>query len=300
MHESEPAKRAFGAVIPSGLTPFIPILVIGGFLAPEIISSAWSGNEIFYYGVADRWVNPAEYTEMHAIKDGSIARIVSFLLIGSATHTLGFEASKMMLSCVLLLAYVFVFWRLARALGLGLLGAICSLGLYLLAKQALLSGSYVFGGVEPKTLAYCCVLLGLAFGLEHRVYRATLCMVAATYFHFLIGAFWGGAIILLFLLQKQSWTRVWHTASLFAVMCLPLALAIARERLAGSGVDTSGLDMSLNHIYAEFRVPHHVAPFLEPREFLQSWLPGLLAHSVIGFSILIWVQVRQNERIDTR
>lgn len=275
--------------VPKPLQRFFPIFVLSCLLAPKVLSSGWTGNEIFYYGIADRWMQPELYPPTHAIFDDSIARIASFVLIGSFTKYLGFEYAEIWLSVFMLAAYVVAYWRLAKALDLDLLGAMLCLGVYLIAKQTLLSGSYVFGGVEPKTFAYACAMVGLAFAIRSKVYPAVFWLAAATYFHFLIGAFWGGMVLWLYLLQTRHWSKVWRPTVLFTGLCLPLAIAIGLERMSGVSVDTSGLGLTLEQIYAEFRHPHHLVPFLDSHTFRTNWLPGVLTHTGIGVAILFWV-----------
>ncbi|MEO1323871.1 MAG: hypothetical protein AAFV59_12790 [Pseudomonadota bacterium] len=279
----DPAKRVF------------PIIAIACMLAPKVLSSGWTGNEIFYYGIADRWMQPDLYPETHAIFDDSIARIVSYVVIGSFTTLLGFEYAEIWLSALMLMAYVVAYWRLAKALDLDLLGALICLGLFLVIKQTLLSGSYIFGGVEPKTFAYACALIGVACAIRSRIYLAVFWLAAATYFHFLIGAFWGGMILWLFLIQTRDISRVLRPAIVFTVLCLPLAIAIAFERLTGASVDSSGLDRTLEQIYAEFRHPHHLVPFLSTQSFLTKWLPGVLTHAGVGAAILFWAFRNRDE-----
>lgn len=281
--------RDIWANTPNSVRRLLPILVLCCFLAPKVLSSGWTGNEVFYYGIADRWVRPDLYPTTHAIFDDSIARIVSFYLIGSVIYVLGFESAEIWLSAIMLVVYAVAFWRLAKALDLTLLGALLCLSAFLIAKQSLLSGSYIFGGVEPKVFAYCCVLIGVSYGLNGQRFAAIFWMTAATYFHFLIGAFWGGMILWLFVIQTRSWLGAWRETCLFTILCLPLATAIAFERFAGGPLDTSALDMSLAQIYAEFRHPHHLVPFFEPRSFLENWLPGVVTHTAIGTGILIWM-----------
>lgn len=77
-------------------------------------------------------------------------------------------------------------------------------------------------------------------------------------------------------------------AAAFSAAVLPIVAILALERL-GAPVDMSGLDRSLADIYAEFRNPHHVAPFAGgANRFVYGWLPAILQHGAFAalFAVL--------------
>ena len=249
-------------------------------IGPSMWPVQWSGNEINYFDLSYRFARPDTFTDHHAVFDNSYGRLVPFLLIGKTVDWLGFEGAKTVLALVLWIASSLGVAAVAQ--GMGLRVAELALGLLVfLRRQGILGNEWLFETVEAKGFAYVAVLFGLAAGLRGRWALAMVLAALATYMHFLVGGFWALAFLVLYLLKGGRLAGALRHGLLFFVLILPVFIILLRERI-GVSVDTSGLDMTLDQIYARYSVLFHVAPLIDGiTGFIKDWLPGLCAHLLL-------------------
>lgn len=265
-----------------GMLTLAAALVIGPLMLPV----AWSGNEIVYFDLAYRNVRPDAFSDAHAMFDASQDRIVAMMTIGYAITLLGFEAAKTVLALVAWGVYSLGLGAVARALGMRFAQLAAALTVFVVSPQNLVSGEWMFGTIEPKTLAYLCVTFGVALACAQRWLAVVLLLVLATYFHFLIGGTWVLLLLLLMCLDRPKWTYVARLLGLYTVLVLPIALIILRGRF-GETVDTSALPGTPDQVYALFRVSQLVAPFANGLSgFGAKWLPGLATHAALSVVFL--------------
>ena len=252
------------------------------FVACSVILLAplsWSGNEINYFDLAHSWIDPNRFTDDHAAKDSSIGRLVSFLAMGGGIQVLGMEGAYHAFRWLFMIVTPLAYLALVRALRIDLSIAALALVVFLFSgRQGLVGEEFLFGSVEPKSFAYIFVLAGLSCAISGRRLLASVLLAAAVYFHFLVGAFWGAAIFGLYLIKDKSALRMVWPLGLFACLVLPLFLGILMER-SGS-VATDSFEISLNAIYAQYRAPHHIAPYVEIGTFFVDWFWGFVLHGV--------------------
>ena len=258
-------------------------LLLGACFLLLLATPSWHGNEINYFDLSQRWIEPERYTDAHAIRDSSVGRIVSFLAIGICIQTFGMEGAYRALEILLLIASPMAYLAIVRALKADLFSAALTLALICIyGQQSLVGGEFLFGTVEPKSFAYIFVLFGLRYALFGRRVLTSVLLAIAVYFHFLVGAFWAVAIFGFFVLQDRHLFRFWRSFACFVSLTLPLFAAIVIERQSGTIIDLNTSSISLNAIYAEFRAPHHMAPFVDRSVFFSDWLSGLVLHGVVG------------------
>ncbi|MEL7108151.1 MAG: hypothetical protein AAGL99_02700 [Pseudomonadota bacterium] len=269
--------------------------ILALILSSVIIRFTWYGNEIHYFDLAHRWVDPGAFTEHHAARDSSAGRVVAFLLMGSSIRLFGMEMAYAVLTTGLVLAFPAAYFVMVRALKVAILPAAAALAIFVLSAQSLVAYEGMFGSIEPKSFAYLCVLFGLACGFRNRRILAAILFAGAVYLHFLIGAFWGAAILLYYVLHDRGYRAALTPMLVFLCASLPLFLVIALERFGGAHVPLTVDGSSLGAIYSDFRHPHHLSPFLDMDVFLSSWLPGLLLHGVFALAILAWVRLTKEQ-----
>ena len=276
----------------------ILFLVCLPLLASVMLPLGWSGNEINYFDLAYAHVRPDLRSPDFAARDSSQGRVLSFTLIGRLIDALGFDAARLVLAFALIVLLAAGYAWLALTLGLSIAEGALALGIYVLGPQSLLGGEWLFGGVEAKVLAYAAVLPGLALAWRGQALQAALCLAFATWFHFLVGAFWALALLLLLALGPHGLAKVWRAFLLWTFAILPLVWLLLRERVGGPPVDMTGLDLSLGEIYATFRNPHHVAPFISLSVFGHGWLSGILMSVVLAglFGLSGWRAMVGSER----
>lgn len=258
-------------------------------LTIQILPLSWSGNEINYFDLAYQQVRPDLYGPGHAVFDSSRSRFLSFWIIGSVIDAVGFEPAKTILALLCIALYAGALTGLAIALGLGPAAIAVTLNVYFV-KQSLLGGEWLFGTVEPKLFAYILVIAGIASAVSGRWSASVVLMALGTAFHFLVGGFWGAAVLVLHRLSRNHWRATLLLLTLFAMLVSPIVALLVQDRV-GVGADMTGLDRSLAEIYSAYRASHHVAPFEHGmHKFALSWFPGLLAH--FGLALAFFVMRR--------
>ena len=261
-------------------------LLCAAMLSMVMLPVAWSGNEINYFDLAFRQTRPDLFGSGHAAFDDSNGRFASFWIIGSVINLLGFEMAKTIFGLTCICLYALALASLARALFLGPLSLAVALSVYL-AHQSLLGDEWLFGAIEAKVFAYICLILSLAAWLRARWSLGTAFAALATYFHFLVGGFWGVAGLFLVLLSTQDWRLTARQTIMFVGLILPIMGLLVFERF-GTQVDMVGIPTSLSAIYAEYRAPHHVAPFAWGLSgFVTNWLPGVVGH--LGLAVALFM-----------
>lgn len=255
-------------------------------LAAAMLPVSWSVNEINYFDLAHRFARPDLYGPDHAVFDSSKGRVLSFWILGSVIDVAGFETAKTIFAILNILLYALALTGLAAILGLGPAAMVIALAIYF-AQQSLLGGEWVFQSVEAKTFAYPCVLAGIAAGISGRWVTAIVLAALGTAFHFLVGGFWGVALLAFHALSIRDWKATLRLLALFAVLVSPLVTLLAFERL-GAEIDLTGLDLSLAKIYAVYRGSHHIAPFAYGiHTFAFSWFPGAVVHAGLALACLM-------------
>lgn len=265
------------------------LLVLASAVAigPAMMPVKWSGNEIAYFDLAYRTVQPDAFSDAHAMFDGSNARFASLWFIGMFIQLLGYEMAKTVLALICWALYALGLAGVARGLDLRVSETVAALTVFLLADQELVGREWIFGTVEPKVLAYALVLFGFAAALKQRWAIMVVLTTAATYLHFLVGGAWAVLFLSFLAMQGAAGTRPLRLLGLYVLLVLPLLALLVRERL-GVSVDTTGLDGTIDQIYAVFRVAHHVAPYADGLiTFGRNWLPGLVAHAGLAAMLLL-------------
>ncbi|HET8623028.1 MAG TPA: hypothetical protein VFM14_05660 [Gemmatimonadales bacterium] len=242
-------------------------LVLVGLLFPF----DWHPNEEGYLQLAYRKVAPQRFSPLHAVFDASFARYAPEVVLGWVLRLFGTTAGQPVLRVGMAIAYAAGLTYLFAALRLSAWDAVLVIVLFVMAGQDLLGGEWLFAGVEPKTLAYALLFFSLGAALRRRWLAAILLSAAATYMHFLVGGFWTLVILGLAWRDTRQLGSVARSVATYAVLTLPLAVAIAAEQSTGSTLTADGL--SATRIYAE-RVAHHASPFADPFAHLK-WLPGI-------------------------
>ena len=273
--ETSPAQKFLLGLASDPVSWRLAFACSAAMLGAHMLPFFWTGNEINYFDLAYRVARPEQFTEFHAVFDNSNARFVSLYLIGFLVNSVGFEVAHVALTLALWVILAAGLASVARALQLSLVTVTLSLFAFFELGQALMGGEWIFAGVESKVMAYAAVFFGLSSALRGRYGSAVVLAAIATYLHFLVGGFWAVGLIALAGLQHMPMRRLAALMAGYAALIAPIFLIILVERIGASPPDMTGIDLTANQIYAEFRNPHHVAPFKTPEWFQSRWLPGL-------------------------
>ena len=271
-----PLHRALTRLAVDPVSPRLGFLCCLILLGTQILPLDWSGNEVNYFDLSYRVARPDLFTQFHAVFDSSNARFASLYLIGILVDASGFEAAHVLLTLVLWLVLSAGLLSLARALNLSLVTLTLGLLAFFELDQTLMGGEWIFDGVEAKVMAYSAVIFAISAAVRSRYVVAVMLAALATYLHFLVGGYWGLALIALAAAQGETLRRIARLAAIFAALIAPIFLVVLIERIGATPPDLTGLDLTANQIYAEFRNPHHVAPFFREDLYQNIWRPGIL------------------------
>ncbi len=235
----------------------------------------WTGNEDHYFVLARQWFDPVFRRPFDAAFDASSGKFVGLFLFGGAVDLFGWNWGRLLVGFMSALSLAWGFATLARALALSFIDTLIVLILFLAAGQAVLGGEWFIGGIETKTFAYGFGMAGLAAMLAGQTVRAAIWVGIALYFHFLVGAFWGGSIVIAALVDRRLRAAV-VSAAVVAALSAPLLYALVGDQLRGATVAVPPDTPTASYIYSIIRNSHHVAPFANP-----GWQRGIL-------TVLVW------------
>jgi hypothetical protein len=247
---------------------------LSAFLLILLAPAGWNANEEEYFQMAHRAVAPEAFHRFDAAADSSRAQFVPKAILGTLVEWCGYEAAHDITRIGMALLYAFGLTVLFSALRIGALDALLILTVFVLLKEELIGGEWLFRGIEFKTIAYS--ILFVAFGMAVRArWRMAIALGSvATYMHFLVGGFWSAMLLLLQWREQGFKHPPLRTALAYAASATPLLAIIFVDQFPAEPV-ASG-ELSADVIYSAIRNPHHVAPFHSVAAFL-SWLPGLIA-----------------------
>jgi hypothetical protein len=251
-------------------------LLLFGALATLLLlqlwPARWIGNEEHYFPLGYRTFAPEEFPPFSAPFDASHARVVPLYLLGFAVHLLGYDSAHAVTRILMAILYAAGLAYFLSAVRLSVWDALLIIVVFLLADEQLLGAEWLFKGVEPKTLAYGLLFFAFGLALRRRWIAATIVGAAATYMHFLVGAFWTLMIVIQQWLETKQRRKLLLSLTAYGILTLPLAWIILRDQLAAETISVARL---ADKIYAE-RLVWHIAPFASPEEFW-GWTPGIVA-----------------------
>lgn len=257
---------------------------------PVMYPLAWTGNELNYFALAMHHLNPGPFTELYAVNSHQLSKIATDIVMGLAVRYLGLDVAWFVSRFVLMIALAIAYVKMTRALRIEAKTACFVLIFFLLVgHQTYFAGEWIFGGSEGKVFAYIFVMLAVGLVIQGRLLPAVVLLAAATYFHFLVGGFWTGALFVYLYLNGHNRKRLALGVLGFTVLVLPMVWLLIYENKILPTPDMSGLEFSIDQIYSDIRNPHHVAPFKEGHF---RWTGGFVFF-LLFFAFLYLVKRRQ-------
>lgn len=249
----------------------------------------WSGNEENYLQLSYRRVAPEQFGPNSAVFDQSRSRAAAEAVLGYPVKWFGYDGAHAVLRISMALLYAGALSIFFSAVGVSMLDALFIVSAFVLSGERLLGDEWLFWGVESKTFAYSLVIAALGLACRNRWSLSIVLTAAATYFHFLVGGFWAGMVVLYEWLREKDTKRAVLNALLFAALVAPLVFVILQDLSIGNA--SIAERASADVIYAS-RVSHHVAPFTSAASFWVMWFPRIIAAGVL-LGVLIVMQRRK-------
>jgi hypothetical protein len=247
----------------------------------------WHGNEEIYLGSAWRRFSPEAIQQVSALVDPVHHRLVFDYLTGLTIQTIGFDwthtLGRILVICLFSISLAIFFQSLALS---GVAAGAIVLAFYGLGED-ILAGEWLFRGFEAKTLAYPFVIFAFVAFIRQRYKLAYSLLTIATYFHFLVGAFWCLAVGICQFWRTQNLRKTLLDSARYGLLCLPLVILIAlnqQRQIQANSVP------AIDWIYSYFRAPHHVAPLASAGTFWNWYHNGIVF--LIGLTVISVILVR--------
>ena len=231
---------------------------------PVMYPLAWTGNELNYFALAKHHLDPGPFTELYAVNSHQLSKIATDIVMGLADRYLGLDAAWFFSRFALMIGLAVAYVKMTRALRIEVVTACCALIFFLVVgHQTYFAGEWIFGGSEGKVFAYILVMFAVGLVIQDRLLPAVVLLAVATYFHFLVGGFWAGALFVYLYLNGHNRKQLVLGILGFTVLVLPMVGLLIYENKILPPPDVSGLELTIDQIYSDIRNPHHVAPFKE-------------------------------------
>lgn len=258
------------------------------FLASSILLFPidWHPNEINYFVLSEHFLFPERFVPYSAVFGETKARFLSFVLIGLLEEIFGESNSIFIFRIIIVIGLSYSISLLARVFKLRTSDTLFSLLLFIYFGQSYFGREWIFGGSEPKILAYIFVISSVYLACKDRNWLLIFSLVLATYFHFLVGGFWTLAIFVLLIIRNIRARKTIYLFMVYTISISPIFLILIFERLNNPVGNIADLEYTLNEIYAVFRAPHHIAPF-SSMDQIKIWLPGIAIFLTVLFVIIV-------------
>ena len=256
---------------------------------PVMYPVAWTGNELNYFALAMHHLDPGPFTELYAVNSHQLSKIATDIVMGLAVRYLGLDVAWFLSRFVLMIALAIAYVKMTRALRIEAKTACFALIFFLVVShQTYFAGEWIFGGSEGKVFAYIFVMLAVGLVIQGRLLPAVVLLALATYFHFLVGGFWAGALFVYLYLNGHNRKQLVLGILGFSLLVLPMVGLLIYENKILPPPDMSGLEFTIDQIYSDIRNPHHVAPFKEGHF---RWTGGFVLFLL--FSVFLYLVKRR-------
>lgn len=258
-------------------------------ILPVMYPLAWTGNELNYFALAKHHLDPGPFTELYAVNSHQLSKIATDWLMGLADRDLGLNEAWFYSRFVLMIGLSIAYVKMTQALRIELAAACFALIFFtVIGHQTYFAAEWIFGGTEGKVFAYILVMLAIGLVIHGRLLPAVVLLAIATYFHFLVGGFWAGALFVYLYLNAHSRQQLVLGIFAYAVLVLPMVGLLIYENKLLPPPDLTGLNFTIDQIYSDIRNPHHVAPF---KDDIFHWTGGFIVFLV--FSALVYLVRRR-------
>jgi hypothetical protein len=154
------------------------------------------------------------------------------------------------------------------------------LAVIFIPQQSFFAGEWLFGGIEPKTLAYIFVLWSLVFLLREQYFICILFAAFSTCLHLLVGGWYSLYLFIFILLKNKMNIKIILDWIVYAIILSPLIIYLYTGMLSGNETIINGVNT--NEVYVFIRNPNHIGLF-KSREYFLHYHAGKIFVCLIAF-----------------
>ncbi|RMG80589.1 MAG: hypothetical protein D6714_14350, partial [Bacteroidetes bacterium] len=250
-----------------------PVWLIWGMLCLQFLSFVPSVNDEQYILCARQHYNPDWIPGSFSANEFPGTRFLFEWIMGWFVDWVGFEAGVFWGRFFNFLLLAFPVAGLFRMLKFNNLEIFILFEFYLFSSQHYYAGEWIFKASEAKTFAYIFVFWGLIEFLKARYYRAFGLIVAASFFHVLVGGWFAASCFGALALKRENRKKIPALGALYALPLLPFIYYLSRHML--NDLPEAAGNVNLDHIYVYFRNRHHLGLFYEWGYFLKKHAFGV-------------------------
>ncbi|MEM7284605.1 MAG: hypothetical protein AAF438_23660 [Pseudomonadota bacterium] len=258
-------------------SPIVTLFVLMLLLIPP--HGVLTANEQLYFSLAGSNLTEHPFSSL-----SPRPYLVAFNLITEKINDIaGANGGQILGRIGVAVLYTFALAALFRRVSLSLVQCTLIVLTFYLMGQEIIGGEWLFGGFEPKTVAYPLCIFGIAASVNRQYVRSVTLFAGATYIHFLVGGIWFGLVVVQWLLQRVSPRLILRNCVQYLVLALPLLWILVSAYAGGLQEPSPDSGESAGKIFKYARNPHHTAPFASIWQFKQ-WSAGILALPMLAFS----------------
>ncbi len=203
----------------------------------------WHGPNYIYWTIAGWGLKYFSFAQF-----GFITRMINYLLYSIPLARLFIKLKFSNLGVLLFLQFLFLY-------------------------QNYLSGEWIWGGFEGKTIAYIFIFWSILMIYESRYLWAALLIAIATYCHVLVGGWFFLGFLLYTIIETGLFKKILQLLLIYSLTVAPYAIYILLHLLNSQ---TFEHEPSADWIYVFFRNLHHTAPTLSPKFWEHNWFAVLV------------------------
>ncbi len=237
-------------------------------------------NEEQYFGYAKAFMDSGWMTGSFLFTDFPGTRIIFQYITGWILRFTGFEMLAFFGRMLNFLLYALPIAALARHLRLNNILLVFWMAVIFIPQQSFFAGEWLFGGFEPKTLAYIFVLWSLVFLFREQYFICILFAAFSVCLHLLVGGWYSLYLFIFMLLNHKMNFKVILEWIIYAVILSPLIIYLYTGILSGNKTIINGVNT--NEVYVFIRNPHHIGLFKNP-EFFLHYHAGKILVCLIAF-----------------
>lgn len=237
-----------------------------------------SGGEEQYLQYAKQWFQPEWIPGSFTLTEFAGPRLIFQIICGFFLQFISIEWFAMIARIAAFALFAFPLARLFRQLNLSNANIFIILQIFLVTDQSLFAREWMFRTFEPKVLAYVCLFWGLTDFLDKKYIHWAIWLVAASYFHVLVGGWFFATGMIYLLLNNRDWRQIAKLSAVFVLPLLPFIIYLVNGVFLNQ--PQVGSALNLNWVYVYYRLSHHLGIFDSWQFFADKHLSGVLLSAI--------------------
>jgi len=257
-----------------------------------------TGNQEVYFALAKQYNNPHWIPNSWVFTAWPAPRFLFQYLVGYPLQYISFEQLNILGRTICFALFSFPLALIFKKLRFSNFFILILLQVFFNNKQHFFGDEWIFGGFEPKTLAYIFVFYGIYALFSKKYNRAALFMALASWFHILVGGWLFFFAMGYIFLETHSIKQSLKSAVLYGGIVLPFAAYLFYSL---SGIPSVIHGVNVDWVYVYIRSPHHCNPFVNYITKGQFWShPAVLVFVLFNIPFFLTCLFYFRKSIDQR